>query len=335
MEWIGVVLGAIVGASIGGFPGMIVGGIIGAVVGGWLAEQFGSAVSGGPNVFGDEDQDIPIGVLLAGCFLARFARETNNLTKERVRDLIVDICGELAEEIEKDSADRDVMSPSRVRLHVRERLDSWATNDALFELVLKVTHEEGDERNFAHFLLRSGWRVACRDNKLEEEEVDWLATAALAMKMPLEEFALFSLPYRRRKGDDEEKQKAREILGVSAEATPEEIDARFRELGRKYHPDRYAASEPEVREVMTEKFAKISEAYNLLRNGTSTYWGLDTQKKELYVPKERDTVRCFFCKQKCRLPAETRYFDSARCGKCQALLLFEEDLAQLFLEHAA
>ena len=47
-----------------------------------------------------------------------------------------------------------------------------------------------------------------------------------------------------------------EILGVSKEATAEEIKKSYRKLSLKYHPDKNPDGE--------EKFKEISEAYTIL-----------------------------------------------------------------------
>ncbi|MEA5060054.1 MAG: molecular chaperone DnaJ [Clostridia bacterium] len=52
------------------------------------------------------------------------------------------------------------------------------------------------------------------------------------------------------------------VLGVSENATPEEIRAAYLQLVKKYHPDRY--TDPALREVANEKLMEINEAYELL-----------------------------------------------------------------------
>lgn len=60
-----------------------------------------------------------------------------------------------------------------------------------------------------------------------------------------------------------------EILGVSKNATPEEIKAAYRRLAKKFHPD----MNPDNKQESTEKFKEISEAYEVL---------MDPEKRSLY-----------------------------------------------------
>ncbi|GMM28758.1 hypothetical protein DAMA08_014740 [Martiniozyma asiatica (nom. inval.)] len=52
-----------------------------------------------------------------------------------------------------------------------------------------------------------------------------------------------------------------EILGVSVDATPEEIKKAYRKLALRYHPDKVP---PEERESAAEKFKDIEEAYRFI-----------------------------------------------------------------------
>lgn len=51
-------------------------------------------------------------------------------------------------------------------------------------------------------------------------------------------------------------------LGVSRNATDEEIKKAYRALARKYHPDNYAGSD--LADVAEEKMKEINEAYNMI-----------------------------------------------------------------------
>lgn len=57
------------------------------------------------------------------------------------------------------------------------------------------------------------------------------------------------------------------VLGVSRSATEEEIKKAYRELAKKYHPDRYASAAPEMQELAAEKMRQINEAYDVLSKG--------------------------------------------------------------------
>ena len=53
-----------------------------------------------------------------------------------------------------------------------------------------------------------------------------------------------------------------EILGVSENASDEEIKAAYRKLAKKYHPDNYADSP--LADVAEQKMKEINEAYDTI-----------------------------------------------------------------------
>ena len=53
------------------------------------------------------------------------------------------------------------------------------------------------------------------------------------------------------------------VLGVSRDATDDEIKAAYRELAKKYHPDNYADNP--LSDLVEEKMKEINEAYDAIR----------------------------------------------------------------------
>lgn len=65
------------------------------------------------------------------------------------------------------------------------------------------------------------------------------------------------------------------VLGVSRDATEEEIKSAYRRLARRYHPDRFAG-DPEGARAAEEKMKEINEAYDAIgkmRSGASGHTG--------------------------------------------------------------
>ena len=62
-----------------------------------------------------------------------------------------------------------------------------------------------------------------------------------------------------------------EVLSISAQATPEEIQAAYHEQARELHPDRFQTGRfsAEIRRKAEDVFARINEAYQTLRNSAS------------------------------------------------------------------
>ena len=51
------------------------------------------------------------------------------------------------------------------------------------------------------------------------------------------------------------------ILGVSKNASDEEVKAAYKALVRKYHPDNYSDDNP-LKELANEKMQEVNEAYD-------------------------------------------------------------------------
>lgn len=69
-----------------------------------------------------------------------------------------------------------------------------------------------------------------------------------------------------------------QVLGISSNATDEEVKKAYRELSRKYHPDTYADNP--LSDLAEEKFKEVQEAYQQImdmRSGKSQGYQQGTQ----------------------------------------------------------
>jgi hypothetical protein len=60
------------------------------------------------------------------------------------------------------------------------------------------------------------------------------------------------------------------VLGVSRDATEDELNARYRQLLRANHPDKVAQLDPEIQAFATVRSQRIIEAYETLRVSTKS-----------------------------------------------------------------
>ena len=78
-----------------------------------------------------------------------------------------------------------------------------------------------------------------------------------------------------------------DILGVSKDASEQEIKKAFKKLSIKYHPDKHVNDSPEEQKRCEDKFKEINEAYDTLS---------DSQKRKQYdnpMPNMEDMMGGF------------------------------------------
>lgn len=185
----------------------------------------------------------------------------------------------------------------------------------------------------AHVAVVWLWRVAVCDGDAKPPELACIDTFARAAGVRDEEVRHVSLAFCRgaSAASGSARQAACATLGVPFQAGAAEIKSAYRSLSQRYHPDKHADLDPDIRALTAEKFAQIKAAYDVLC-GQDGLPGRDWYAKQAntgqLTPAAADSVvLCYFCGQRCRLPAAEQ-MAAARCPTCQALLVFERGLAE-------
>lgn len=176
------------------------------------------------------------------------------------------------------------------------------------------------------------WRVAVSDCDPTPSETDCIRSFARHAGLTEEEVRHASLLYLRQgaQASDQDYRDACHTLGVPYHADAAAVKSAYRAQSLKYHPDKHADLDPDIRALTAEKFAQIKAAYDTLC-GASSHTGdwasKDAESGRLVPATGEAAVRCFICGKPSRLPAAEK-LASARCPACQTLLAFDRDIAE-------
>ncbi len=174
------------------------------------------------------------------------------------------------------------------------------------------------------------WRVAVSDSDENSREAACIGSFAQHVGLSEEELRHSALLYTRSaaSASDKDRHEACSVLGVLYHADAALIKTAYRGLSQKYHPDKHAGLDPDIRALTAEKFAQVKAAYDTLTVETAHAWFAKQADSGRLAPAAAESaVCCFACGQKSRLPSLERIV-SARCPTCQTLLAFERDLAE-------
>jgi DnaJ like chaperone protein len=106
-----------------------------------------------------------------------------------------------------------------------------------------------------HFL----FGIALADGNMSVSEEDKLREIASAMRLRSQDFNRIKAMFVKETGQ------AFKILEVSPKATKEEIKKAYRDLVKKYHPDRIKTEDEALLKGAQQKFIQIQEAYEAIK----------------------------------------------------------------------
>jgi DnaJ like chaperone protein len=140
-------------------------------------------------------------------------------------------------------------------------------SEACEDIIRRTSYEE------RLFLIRLGYQVAVSDGPLNQNEDEFMKKAA--KHLGIEDYDLllvrgsFVNNQTGSKGestaDTSRKSDPYSVLGLNPDCSVEEIQRAYRNLARKYHPDRVSHLGQEFVQLAGEKFKAVREAYESIK----------------------------------------------------------------------
>lgn len=120
-------------------------------------------------------------------------------------------------------------------------------------------------RELAQEALRWFWHIALCDGALTSREEALINHFVHVAGMPPQEAHYIAGQFMGHVTSlDQAVRAACDVLGVSYNASMEEIKQTYRMMSLQYHPDKHAALDPHIRALTAEKFTQVKQAYDTL-----------------------------------------------------------------------
>ncbi len=101
--------------------------------------------------------------------------------------------------------------------------------------------------------------IALADGNIDNSEVEIIERIAMAMGLGATDFQSIKAMFVK------DTESAYKILGITADATDDEVKLAYREMAKKYHPDKVSHLGEDVKKAAEEKFMKVNEAYETIK----------------------------------------------------------------------
>jgi len=106
-----------------------------------------------------------------------------------------------------------------------------------------------------HFL----FDIASLDGRIKENEMALLERINKNLNISQSDFESVKAMFRQEKDDDYT------ILGINKDASDAEVKKAYRDMVKRYHPDRIETDDVAIRKGAEEKFKRIQEAYESIQ----------------------------------------------------------------------
>ena len=244
------------GKLIGGAAGMALGGPIGAILGiaaGHGVDKVRKFDAGESNKNFNNDQKEQIFATSVIAISAKLAKADGKISKSEI--LAFKKIFEFPAEDEK--------AISNIFNSAKENIDDYKDIAEQVYIVFK------SDRGLLFELLNSLFSIAYADGELHPKEKDMLFEIAKVFQISGNEFESLNNIFEAKISKDKtSKNRSYKILGLSKNASLEEVSNQYRKLIKEYHPDKLQGMglPKEFIELANQKLSAINKAYTEIKN---------------------------------------------------------------------
>jgi DnaJ like chaperone protein len=259
MAWLGKVVGGLVGFSLGGPLGMIAG-----IAFGNIFDNADSAGNGGkqtryrefnggqrhPYMSNSEQKNMTFFVAVFS-LLARLAQADGSVTPEEKNTLNTFMVKDLQLDPQSRNAALRVFNAALNGAGTADQFsqqfyDSFKTDQALLQLVVDIL-----------------FRMAVSDGAMSSKESNLIKNVCKIFKFSESYFDAMSRKYSVASSSEG----AYTVLGITSNASDDDVKKAYRKMSIEYHPDTVHAKglPEEFEKVATKKFREIQEAYDTIK----------------------------------------------------------------------
>ncbi|MCK9219592.1 MAG: TerB family tellurite resistance protein [Bacteroidales bacterium] len=225
---------------VGGGLGWVFGGPIGAILGVALGSMFDGMSVSTSAYRGTPRGDFAMSLLVLSAAVMKADQKVSKYELEYVRSFFIQQFGE--------------EEGTRLILMLREILKQDINVQDISVQIGQYT-DHSLKLQLLHYL----FGIAAADGIYHPDEVEMIGTISGYMGIPSADFSSIKAMFVKSTSW------AYDVLEIVPSATDEEVKKAYREMAKKHHPDKVANLGEDVKRAATEKFQKISAAYEEIK----------------------------------------------------------------------